>query len=232
MKYFFITALLLLSFWSCKKEDKTAEPTSLSITVTDTSSNAVSDAEVKLYSSKSAYYNDTGAVKTGKTDATGKILFEPLDAILYYIRVTKGNLNNSTSAYNTIIPLISGTTMPKPIQIYTPNNNQMLSNTTKTWMIADIKTAGVSTIQNCDKDDVLRFKPNATRDFRWYYNYYRCTGQPDSSLGTWKLAGTVLTIDRNSVVDTWYVQSISALKVELKDNGNTEMTLIPEEFNK
>ena len=231
-KYISLVTLALLFFWSCNKKEKIAEPTALNILVTDSASMPVLDADVRIYTSKSAYYHDTAAVKMGKTGSDGRIIFENLDAILYYIRVFKGSANNSTSSYNTISALSSGTTTPKTIQIYTPSSTQMLSNGTKTWMITDIKVSGTSTIQNCDKDDVLKFKPNASRDFRWYYNYYRCGLQPDSALGSWKLTGNVLNYDRNSVTDSWNIQTISALKLELKDSGNTEMTLIPEEFNK
>lgn len=99
MKYLKLLTLLLFVF-SCSPESvQNLEPTQLEITLKDENNIVLPNAEVKLYSSEQDANNDENLLQTATTDANGKVVFENLQNIVYYI--VAGNTCHPLSNFNT-----------------------------------------------------------------------------------------------------------------------------------
>ncbi len=76
-------------------------PTKLTVTVIDGLGNIVEDAEVKLYKTEADYRASNNVLFTAKTDKKGRVKFKAVEAISYFMEVTKGELNNNGEGVKT-----------------------------------------------------------------------------------------------------------------------------------
>jgi hypothetical protein len=105
-----ITAIILtistLSFKEVSPLQKFI-PTKLKITVLDGLGNANEGATVSLFKNEDDYRSSENAVKKGFTDSKGRIKFEDLKPISYFIDARNGDMNNNGEGVKTV-PLLEG----------------------------------------------------------------------------------------------------------------------------
>lgn len=90
MKHFKFILPLIFILFSCTTDSvQTPENTQLEITVLDDNDAPIDDSEVKLFSSQEDFDNDTNAIQTLNTNANGKVIFDNLQAIPYFVKITK-----------------------------------------------------------------------------------------------------------------------------------------------
>jgi len=93
-KLSFLAVFALILIFSSFKQPVPAS-TSLRIAVLDNLGNMVEGATVTLYTSEENYRNETNpAQEPAKTDEKGIVKFKKIDAVKYFIYVTKGDMNN------------------------------------------------------------------------------------------------------------------------------------------
>ncbi|MEP6584121.1 MAG: hypothetical protein ABJA90_07630 [Ginsengibacter sp.] len=98
-----ITLLVTISFFiSCSKTTEVTVKPMLLITLKDETRNAISDATVRLYKNAA----DSGITKF--SDSTGVVIFNDLDATLYYWDAVKDCKTNKHSQNTLNRPLIAG----------------------------------------------------------------------------------------------------------------------------
>ena len=102
-KLLLLTTLLVLTIFSCKKEEEPS--TSLELTITDILGNIVPNAVVLLYSSLNDIQNGTNEISYKLTNSDGKVSFDYLANIKYYWFVSTGCTNNSNGAITSTSPL-------------------------------------------------------------------------------------------------------------------------------
>lgn len=95
------TLLLMTVFFGLLAETKTQAQiqifsTKLKITVVDALGNLVKDAKVLLYKDQADYDKEVNEVQAYKlTNKKGQVTFKKLQPRSYYIKVTKGDMNNA-----------------------------------------------------------------------------------------------------------------------------------------
>lgn len=95
------TLLLMTVFFGLLAETKTRAQiqifsTKLKITVVDALGNLVKDAKVLLYKNQADYDKEVNEVQAYKlTNKKGQVIFKKLQPRSYYIKVTKGDMNNA-----------------------------------------------------------------------------------------------------------------------------------------
>ena len=99
MKKLPIPALLViagfLTLTGFKSENGIVLPTSLKLTVLDYLGNVVDGAAVKLYLTEDDYREETNQVgQTTYSDKKGKVTIKNLEPRIYYVYVTKDDMNN------------------------------------------------------------------------------------------------------------------------------------------
>lgn len=123
MRKIFLISSFFLGFFAIHTAQAQFFPTNLEITVLDDKGNIQPNAIVKIYGSEEDYTNDKNVVNLGKTNAKGEIKFKKLEEKEYYIRATKGDMDNELSANKTgklepkrnnmVNVIIEGLAMPK-----------------------------------------------------------------------------------------------------------------------
>lgn len=94
--------LLVLFTFTHTAQPKQLLKTKLQITVRDELGNLVKDAEVRLFKTQEDYDKEENPVgETLKTDDKGKITFDDLEPVTYYVVVEKGDLNNDGAGTQT-----------------------------------------------------------------------------------------------------------------------------------
>lgn len=87
-----ITLAVVISSWI---QVKSPLPTSMRITVIDYVGNVVEGAAVQMFLSEKDYRSETNQVgKTQYTDQKGKVTIKKLEARVYFLYVTKEDMNN------------------------------------------------------------------------------------------------------------------------------------------
>lgn len=89
-----LASLFVLTFtnWT---NDPSALPTSMKITVIDYLGNFIEGASIKLFHTEDDYRNETNQIgETVLSNSKGKATIKNLQPRVYYIYVTKGDLNN------------------------------------------------------------------------------------------------------------------------------------------
>lgn len=77
-------------------------PTKLQVTVLDEVGSPVSGVEVELYKSEADYEAGKNPVGSKmKTDAKGRVTFNELEPIIYFVKAEKGDLDNSGAGTHT-----------------------------------------------------------------------------------------------------------------------------------
>jgi hypothetical protein len=98
MKRIIISILLaipLMMAFSGQRENSELLPTSLNVKVLDYLGNIVEGAAVRLFHTEEDYRNETNQVgETQYTDKKGKTSFKNLESRIYFLYVTKDDLNN------------------------------------------------------------------------------------------------------------------------------------------
>ena len=98
MKRIIVPLVLLISFTlisSDRIENSELLPTSLKIKVIDYVGNIVEGAAVKLFHTEEDYRNETNQVgETQYSDKKGQTTFKNLEPRVYFLYVTKGDMNN------------------------------------------------------------------------------------------------------------------------------------------
>jgi len=90
--------LLVASLMSFTADLNQLIKTKINISVLDQTGNAVGGAEVRIYASKTDYQQKKNEVTLPKfTNKKGKALFVGLEKKKYFIRVEKGDMDNSDS---------------------------------------------------------------------------------------------------------------------------------------
>lgn len=69
--------------------------TSLNLTVRDELGNTVEGATVMLFETEANYTEEKNPVATGTTDGKGLVKFKELKAMVYFVIVRKGDLDNA-----------------------------------------------------------------------------------------------------------------------------------------
>ena len=95
------TLLLMTVFFGLMAETKTHAQiqifsTKLKITVVDALGNLVKEAKVLLYKNQADYDKEVNEVQAHKlTNKKGQVTFKKLQPRSYYIKMTKGDMNNA-----------------------------------------------------------------------------------------------------------------------------------------
>lgn len=99
-----ICFLVFLSVFSSHAQAQVL-PTKLRVTVIDNLGNFVEGAQVTIFASEEDYRNNTNPITCCPTDKKGRVTFEGLQAISYFIDASKGDQNNNGEGVKTA-PLV------------------------------------------------------------------------------------------------------------------------------
>lgn len=123
MKNLRILCFTLVSFLVATSAYAQLIPTNMMVTVIDGNGNVQVGATVKVYATEKDYDDDKNPVAVEKTNEKGIANFKKLETKSYFIRATKGELNNDDTSHQTgalaakkinkVNIVVSGLSVPK-----------------------------------------------------------------------------------------------------------------------
>jgi len=113
MKHFKFILPFIFILFACSPDSEdtsedTTENTRLELTFLNENSVSLENIEVRLFASQEDYENDTSVIETLTTDTNGKVIFNNLQPITYYWRIT-ANCYVDGFTYSTPTPLTNNT---------------------------------------------------------------------------------------------------------------------------
>jgi hypothetical protein len=111
---------LVISFFSCTKEEYIQPAPQLQIQVISKYLVPVQGANVTLYNTEANLYNQVDPVKNLQTNQAGQVLFEDLEEQRYYFYVEKDELDNTSDVAATKNALETGQRFEVVVKIANP----------------------------------------------------------------------------------------------------------------
>lgn len=111
---------LVISFFSCTKEEYVQPAPQLQIQVISKYLVPVQGANVTLYNTEDNLYLQVDPIKNLQTDQAGQVLFEDLEEQRYYFFVEKDSLNNTSDVASTKNPIQTGQRFEVVVKIANP----------------------------------------------------------------------------------------------------------------
>lgn len=183
MKHFKLILPIILILFSCTNDSvQTPENTQLEITVLDEDNLPIENSEVKLFLNQQDSDNNTNIIQTLTSDANGKVTFNNLQSISYFVKANKTCYLNGI--LNTI-PLTNNT-----LNQYSVNaidnfiGNIRVVNNSADEYIFSITSGSTSTTStfNLQSDDQLTLGNWVAENYTYSYTQVGGTATTTSSL--------------------------------------------------
>jgi hypothetical protein len=210
-----IGILFLPLLFACEQGQSTAV---LEIYVLDALGNRVEGATVNIYRFREDWEKEQNPIKPPEVSgATGLIRFVNLDEGVYYIDITKSELNNWTGKIETKVQSVGAFFVNTDFIIINNNKASDIANATgKTWLTTGILQAGTLTpIDRVPREFVCRFNNVIVFYKSGRYELRKGDGitcrtsdAPLVGAGTWRFneAGTIITLKMEGQPDiSWSV---------------------------
>ena len=222
--------VVAVGFWGCGNDapGPTEIVTSLVITTVDADNVPIPGVTVNLYKSVEEWIEESSPAVAAKiTDELGRVTFENLDSITYYIDAQKGFISNWEQGV--IKPIVYGHENKTEIAVITNQSGMISSAIGKKWLLDTYFLNGsdfYAFLDDCVKDDILFFfKGPGLGSFQINYGEDHCSGNAlETADGTWSIndIGNILEIVIPGNVNSWKIEELDSvnLTVSFTNPGN------------